>query len=113
MAGLRQKAHVQGANIVGLNWLYSHAVGGLRLQVSSGDATEARNIQRALDQQDTTSGSHQPRVPQIGELAIRSTHRVDMGDFGLGGHAVEAAQRGDAGGGGKIVERADVARRQA
>ena len=37
-------AFVQDANIVQMNWLYSNLVGGVRLQVAFGDATQAIEI---------------------------------------------------------------------
>ena len=40
------RAYVQDENLVQMNWLYSNAIGGVRVQISDEDIDEARSILR-------------------------------------------------------------------
>src|SRR6185437_8815829 len=42
------EAHVADENIVSINWLYSNAVGGVKLQVPESQADRARQILQAV-----------------------------------------------------------------
>jgi len=63
-------AYVQDANIVRMNWLYSLAVGGVRLQVSSEHAPEALAILSSLDSQDSGPDELSDACPECGRSRI-------------------------------------------
>lgn len=80
-------AYVAGEHLVGVNWLYSQAIGGVGVQVSEADAEAARLVLAARWQETPEEPDEEDTCPRCGSTSIgpdRTDTRVRSVSLGAG-----------------------------
>jgi len=61
-------SHIMDEHIIALNWLYSNALGGVKLMVKSSDVENVKDILRSIDEEVVTPLSAGMKCPQCQSL---------------------------------------------